>query len=273
MDTVSASIRHLGDVSTRLHKPTVTFATAAALPSYARSVNTITASANGAAAAVDGVTPAVGDRLLLKNGAAGADNGIWVYQSIGGASAPFILVRADDFKSSDDIRSGMQVHVRSGNTNQGTWFLSTDDTVAINSTSLTFQRYSVSALAPGLYTLAIAFSDLGSGTASAHALTGFPTNVYVLAADVQIVTAFAGEADLAVTIGDTGDADGKMGSVNLNAVAAGSILGAAGAEQGMLFEADFLTAGADATFSATELDDVTAGELLVRVYYETPTAV
>ena len=117
----------------------------------------------------------------------------------------------------------------------------------------------------------VEFSDLGSGASDSIALTGFPTNVFVVCESLEIVTAFAGEADLAVSGGDTADADGRFASFNLNAVAAGWAGITPGAESGApRWEADYATDGADLTFTATELDDVTAGKLIYRVYYWAP---
>jgi hypothetical protein len=123
-----------------------------------------------------------------------------------------------------------------------------------------------------VYELTVDFSDLGSGASDAIACSGFPTNVFVCGQSLEIVTAFAGEADLAVTGGDTADADGRFTSFNLDSVAAGHGAITVGAEgtSGPRWEADYATAGADLTFSATELDDVTAGKLIYRVYYFAP---
>ena len=117
----------------------------------------------------------------------------------------------------------------------------------------------------------VKFSDLGSGASDSIALAGFPTDAVVLDQRLEIVTAFAGEADLAVSAGDTADADGRFAAFNLNAVAAGWAAITAGAEAGSpVHEADWATAGADLTFTATELDDVSAGELNYYVYYWLP---
>ncbi len=119
-----------------------------------------------------------------------------------------------------------------------------------------------------VYTVAIDFSDLGSGASDTVALTDFPTNAYTLGdAYAYVETAFAGEGDLAFTVGDTADADGYCASTNLDSVAAGTRLRTVGAEFGLVFEADWETAGAAVTFTATELDDVTAGRLIVHVPY------
>lgn len=120
------------------------------------------------------------------------------------------------------------------------------------------------------FTYDITFADLGSGAAHSEAMAGFPTGVFVMGATVEILTVWAGEPDVTVTIGDTADADGLCGSISLDSLAAGTVNGAVGAVQGFQFEADLSTDGLDATFAATELDDVTAGSLRVRIYYATP---
>lgn len=120
------------------------------------------------------------------------------------------------------------------------------------------------------FKLNVSFSDLGSGTSHSEALTGFPTDVIIVARALEIVTAFAGEADLAVSGGDTGDADGQFTSITIDSLAAGWVDIIPGAEAAPRYEGDWATDGADLTFTATELDDVTAGELNYYVYYFTP---
>ena len=66
-------------------KRSVRAATTAALAANSRTGNVITASANGAIAAQDGVSLAVGNRLLVKNEALGANNGIYLVTSLGSA--------------------------------------------------------------------------------------------------------------------------------------------------------------------------------------------
>lgn len=118
------------------------------------------------------------------------------------------------------------------------------------------------------FTFDIDFSDLGSGASSAEALTGFPTNVITLGlAWVEVLTPAAGEADLAVIVGDTNDDNGYMTATNLHEVS-GDLM-APGTELALRFESDWLGGGADATFTATELDDVTAGAWRIHVPYIT----
>jgi hypothetical protein len=77
-------------------KPTAQVATTAALPAntYANGTGgigaTLTATANGALT-VDGYTPAVGDRILVKNEVAGANNGLYDVTQVGSGATPYIL--------------------------------------------------------------------------------------------------------------------------------------------------------------------------------------
>lgn len=123
-------------------KPSVYAATAAALPAYTRTGNVITASALGALPAIDGTTMEAGDRLLLKDGAAGADNGIYVVTTLGDVSTAFVLTRATDADTSAEVTGGMAVFVETGTVNADTgWLLTTDDPV-LNTTALTFTQFS-----------------------------------------------------------------------------------------------------------------------------------
>jgi hypothetical protein len=56
----------------------------------------LTATSNGALATQDGVTLAVGDRVLVAAQTTAADNGIYVVTSLGGASAKAVFTRASD---------------------------------------------------------------------------------------------------------------------------------------------------------------------------------
>lgn len=113
------------------------------------------------------------------------------------------------------------------------------------------------------------FADLGSGASDTLAIAGFPVNSTLLGWNVVITTPYAGEADLAFTLGHTADPDGLIVSFNLNAVAAGTAATVAGALYPRPW-ADLSTSGLGWTFTATELDDVTAGAMRVDFYVLKP---
>lgn len=88
---------------------------------------------------VDGVALATGDRILIKNQAAGAENGIYTVNASG---AP---TRATDADSADDILQA-SVYVQAGTTNADTqWVLTTNAPITLDTTALTFTQLAAGA--------------------------------------------------------------------------------------------------------------------------------
>lgn len=83
----------------------------------------LTATSNGALATQDGVTPALGDRVLLAGQTTAADNGPYVVTSLGGASAKAILTRAADAATGAAIVNGETVNVSEGTIGSGTCWI------------------------------------------------------------------------------------------------------------------------------------------------------
>jgi hypothetical protein len=140
-------------------KASVRVATAAALPAYTRVGNVITSDTNVSinAAGVDGVTDlSVGQRVLLKDGAAGADNGIYEVTAVGSGAAPFVLTRTSDADNSPagEVTAGMYTFVEEGSANgdEG-WVLVTNNPITLNTTALTFSQFSSAAVVSTLDSL------------------------------------------------------------------------------------------------------------------------
>lgn len=122
-------------------KDPVRVATAAAMAASTRVANVRTANANGALAAIDGVSLAVGDALLDQHNATGADRGVWVVTSLGSGGTPWVLTRRSDFDNSLEVLSGLRVAVTAGSANAGkTFALATANPIVLNTTSLTFSE-------------------------------------------------------------------------------------------------------------------------------------
>ena len=86
---------------------------------------------------VDGVTLATGDRVLVKDQSTASENGIYVVQASGAA------VRATDADTSAEVTSGMFTFVAEGAVNADSgWVLSTNDTITLGTTALTFAQFS-----------------------------------------------------------------------------------------------------------------------------------
>jgi hypothetical protein len=114
-------------------------ATPVALPAYTKVGDIITANSFGALPTIDGVTLSGGDRLLLTQGAAGADNGIYDVTQVGDGSNPFILTRSSDANASDEFTTGMRVPIEDGTIYAESMFvLATDPPITLDVTTLTF---------------------------------------------------------------------------------------------------------------------------------------
>ena len=95
---------------------------------------------SGAPNNVDGVSLAVGDRVLVQGQQNGRLNGIYVVDSSGmGANGRW--VRSSDCCISPDVYDGVEVRVTEGTSNADTlWVLTTSNPITLDSTSLTFTK-------------------------------------------------------------------------------------------------------------------------------------
>lgn len=93
---------------------------------------------------IDGVMLQTADRILIKNQASGAENGIYTVNASG---AP---TRATDADSSAEVTGGLTVFVNEGTTQANSvWTLTTNDTIALGSTALVFAQTSASTYTAG----------------------------------------------------------------------------------------------------------------------------
>src|SRR3990172_657946 len=123
-------------------KDSVRLATAAALPANTRTGNVLTASANGALT-VDSVAVALNDRILVKDEAAGANNGLYYITATGDAGNPYTLTRTTDADASSEVTAGLYTFASEGTANADSgWVLTTNDPITLNTTSLSFTQFS-----------------------------------------------------------------------------------------------------------------------------------
>ena len=106
---------------------------------------TLTADANGALAAIDGVTLVADERVLVKNQASALQNGIYVVTTVGDGSNPFVLTRATDFDQgspSGEIPGGF-TFIEEGSTNADAGFVCTTNApVTMGTTAINFTQFS-----------------------------------------------------------------------------------------------------------------------------------
>jgi hypothetical protein len=147
-DTDAANKGYVDSVAQGLDiKASARLATTGALSAYTFSSTgggTLTGNANGALS-IDGVTPSVADRILVKNEVSGNApyNGIYVVTTVGDGSTAYVLTRSADANTSVEVTSGMFVFIEEGTTNDNTgWVLTTNNPITLNTTALVFAQFS-----------------------------------------------------------------------------------------------------------------------------------
>ena len=173
--------------------------------------------------AIDGVTLATNDRILIKDQADGSENGIYTVNASG---AP---TRATDFDADSEVTAGAFTFVEEGTTNGDTGHvLSTNGSITVGSTSLTFTQFS----GAGLLTAGTGLTKSGN-TLNAVGGNGIVANANDLAVDLATDTALAfsgGKLDVTIDLADsTNDVTGTLaignggtGATSLDDIVAGS---------------------------------------------------
>lgn len=122
-------------------KPSARAATTTTLASNTFSAGVITSTTNNAFPAVDGVTLAVNERIVVKDQAAGLQNGIYYLSQQGTGSLPWKLTRATDMDAWSEV-PGASVWVEEGTANADTAWVATANTGGtINITAITWTQF------------------------------------------------------------------------------------------------------------------------------------
>lgn len=150
---ITSSISQIG-----AFKAAVNYATTAALPANTYLSGVLTEVGTGALS-VDGASPAIGNRILVKNEVTQTNNGIYVVTATGSGIAAYVLTRASDFNTNADIYPGVSTYVLSGTANSDdVWTLTTPAPVVLDTSNLTFVES-----ANGNITLPITVANGGTG--------------------------------------------------------------------------------------------------------------
>jgi hypothetical protein len=122
----------------------VRMATNAALPAVTRTGNILLADATGTwvgHASMDGLTPAVGDRILVKNQVTGANNGPYRFDVVGAVGVKAQLTRTTDADADTEMTTGIVIPVSEGTVAADKAYqLTTNAPITLNTTALTFSQ-------------------------------------------------------------------------------------------------------------------------------------
>ena len=168
---------------------------------------TLTANANGALS-VDSVAVVAGNRILVKNEATQANNGVYVVTQTGSAGAPYILTRATDFDSAgtgvDKIDAGDFFLITAGTTLANTsWVQQTPLPITVGVTAIVFAQFG----APLTYTAGTGLSESPAytfniaNTAVTAATYGSASQVPVFAVNAQGQLTLVTNTSIAIAAG------------------------------------------------------------------------
>jgi hypothetical protein len=119
---------------------------------------TLTNAGANAAFSVDGVSPTLNARILVKNQTTTSENGIYVLSTVGDGSTPWVLTRATDFDSAVEIAGGDFTFVDAGSTLANTGWVCVDEVTTVGTDPIVFQQFS----GAGTYTASNGVQLVGS---------------------------------------------------------------------------------------------------------------
>ncbi len=188
-------------------KPSVQEATAAALPTNTYLSGVITVTATGTLT-VDGILTALGDRVLVKNEATGANNGIYTVTTAGATGVQAVLTRATDMATGTQV-PGAFAFVEQGTVNVGSgWVVAGEGPYTIGVTAIVWTQFS----GAGEVTAGTGLTKTGNtlavdetviATLSSPTLTGTPAAPTATALTNSTQLATTAYADTAVGVENT----------------------------------------------------------------------
>jgi len=114
------------------------------------------------ALSVDGGSPSVGQRVLVKNQVSTFQNGIYVVTVAGSGIAAFVLTRSSDYNQASEALAGASTYVLSGTVNGATtWQQSSANVVTMGTDAITFAQTA----GPGSITAGTGITVTGSSVA------------------------------------------------------------------------------------------------------------
>lgn len=102
---------------------------------------TLTNASTLAAFSVDGQSPPLNSRILIKNQSTTFQNGIFTLTTVGSGAVAWVLTRATDYDTPSEIAAGGLIPVQNGTTNINTIWLETATVTTIGTDPITFQSF------------------------------------------------------------------------------------------------------------------------------------
>ena len=128
--------------------PVVAASTTALTVTYSNGASGVGATLTNAGAqatfSLDGQSPTVGQRVLIKNQASTFENGAYTVTNVGSGATNWVLTRATDYDSVDNINDTGVIPVLNGTVNANTGWLNTTTMVTVGTTAITYVQFGAS---------------------------------------------------------------------------------------------------------------------------------
>ena len=111
---------------------------------------TLTNAGAQAAFALDGVTPVVNERVLIKNQASAFQNGIYIVTDTGSVATNWVLTRATDYDAPDEMQPGSFVIVDNGTVNINTSWVQSSTVTTVGVDAVNFSQFTYGTTFPNL---------------------------------------------------------------------------------------------------------------------------
>jgi len=221
---------------------------------------TLTATAN-AALSVDGTLVASTNRILVKNQANQAHNGVYVVTQTGSGAAPFILTRATDFDTPgsgvNQIDAGDFFLITAGTANANTsWVQQTPLPITVGTTAIVFSQFGAGgttySAGTGLTLAGTVFSITNTAVTAASYGSASAVPTYTVNAQGQLTAA----SDTSIAIAATQVTSGTLNSARIS----GSYTGITGV--GTLTAGTWNATAIGVAYGGTGLTSYTIGDLV-----------